>query len=244
MLSRRMRRSLFTLRLNRLLFITMLLQLIPYWTSPEVSARYLYCILPFVLLFSYKGFSWISSFSSRIEWKNYTLLPLTALLLVFSFLAQFFELAPTITNTGYVYFSTVAIMGFALLVYIPRSKLPYTYLLMSVLVFARLSYDVHLLPRRAVEHAPLKKGAYAVAEFTKGSSLCLYKETWLQDGSSFYITKAREEILARCKASKASDYMLVDKRYIEEVDGEKVMELLTRYKKSPVSLIKVKHGVM
>ena len=165
--SKNLRRRIFVVRMNRLLFILMLLQLIPYWTSPEVSARYLYCILPFTLLFSYEGFSWLASFNTSVAWKNYTLVPLSALLLVFCFLAQFFVLAPTITNTAWIYFSFVVILGFILLSYIPRSNLSYGYLLMCVLIFARLSYDLHLLPKRAVEHIPLKKDAYAVAELTK-----------------------------------------------------------------------------
>ena len=242
--SSRVRRRVFAVKENKTLLLIILLQLAPYWTSPEVSPRYLYCVVPFVFLFSFEGMQAFDSISKTKVWKNLTLLPLMFSLVCFSFAAQFFELTPIITSTSLPLFALLTLAGLGLSLHIPRSKLSFAYLFMAVLIYARLSYDLHLLPKRAIEHIPLKKDANDVARMTKGSSLCLYKGTWLQDGSSFYITKGREKILRRCGRDNSDGYMLVDKEYLKELNGETVLEISTRYKTSPVSLIKVKRGVM
>ena len=113
--------------------------------------------------------------------------------------------------------------------------------------FARVSYGLFLLPVRAVEFSEFKEGANKVAAETVGSELCLYKNTWLQDGSSFYITKGRHQILKKCSENGKKEFILVDEQYLDEVrQQKKVMKISTRYKSSPVSLIRVNgsSGVM
>ena len=66
-------------------------------------------------------------------------------MIVFDVLAQNVELAPTITATDTLQFALVVSVGLALLFGLSKMKLSYSYQLMAVLLFARVSYGLFLL---------------------------------------------------------------------------------------------------
>ena len=158
LLFKRVRDKCFSIKYNRLYFLLMILQLAPYWTSPEVTARYLYCILPFTLLFSYEGFKAVELYGLKLPLKKFSLHFLLVLMIVFDVLAQNVELAPTITATDTLQFALVVSVGLALLFGLSKMKLSYSYQLMAVLLFARVSYGLFLLPVRAVGFQSSRRG--------------------------------------------------------------------------------------
>ena len=96
-----------------------------------------------------------------------------------------------------------------------------------------------MLPKRAYHREVLKTQALEVASITKKSPLFIYKETPLHDGTIFYISAEKNEILKTSYTLVPGAYYLMFKEELEANHLEPIYKLNTLYVNEDIYLAKV-----
>ncbi|MCB0629826.1 MAG: hypothetical protein R2824_19470 [Saprospiraceae bacterium] len=215
---------------NALVF---LVNLLPYWTSPEVYPRYLLMLAP--LIFSvYIYFH--SIHEQEKSWQYRSIVWLFKIVCVVISLAA---LAPLFLSSTaglpYLYFRTLLpAAGLALSAWYffqePKQRLLW---LIMILLLIRIDFDQFVLPDRNANDFGDKCRTSAIEIGRKyiGQPFFMYDESEIQPASTFYLTNARQQIIPRKYADEdlRDGIYIFDPRHYPDSLYQKIEELKVRH---------------
>jgi len=179
--------------------IIFLANIIVYWTSPEVHARYLIMFVPLVygiLFYFYYKLREENRFQNvLIDYLlfSFGLIATLGTIVVF-FIDETREL-PQIVPKFIFLFLLLGILSYLML----RLK-NYRLLIFAIIMLAvRVGFNWTVLPARYQldRGIPAKEGAIKMGQIVKGEPLWILGNTGIDDFSAFYITRERKQILPR-----------------------------------------------
>ncbi|SMF64539.1 ArnT family glycosyltransferase [Pseudobacteriovorax antillogorgiicola] len=224
----------------RFCIITFLANVSVYWTSPEVTPRYLHSLAPF--FFAVSTGCLMEAYRLQVRglgWLSRVMIGLGTILVVAMVAVPLFEQgrnapegilwAPLLYGGA----SGILLYGFF------RQPGPEKYLYFAALLLVgRVCYSHLMLPSRAYDRQHFKDQAIALGSLTQGSPLYLYDGTWLQDGSTFYISRERQEILAPTNKICQQCYLIVyDHHLVEKPDWHSITTIETLFQDKPLHLV-------
>ncbi len=168
-----------------------------YWSSPQVYPRYLFTFAALMVILLIPAHALAADQAPRAKRAIEVLLGgLIALALIAALTLPFTD------RTGHyphalLKSAFLALTLSAILWAYWRHRFHRLVLLGLALALIRLGFDWFNLPGRDGELTPLKHQALAVAQLTQDHPLYIYANTPVHDGTSFYISAQRQEILRR-----------------------------------------------
>jgi 4-amino-4-deoxy-L-arabinose transferase-like glycosyltransferase len=189
----------------RYLLIIGFLNILVYWTSPEVYPRYLFMFVPLVMAIFFVALEMRSErFNRNLESVFF------GILVVACFSPFFVHFAGRSAHTTAYYIELVVIgcllVFFCILYY---RKVEFRWIILGCfLLTLRIGLDFFGLPERNPRGWVFQEHAENIAEITKGKPLHLYL-TYIHDGSSFIIARERQEILREADDMEAPGYYIV-----------------------------------
>ena len=180
-------------------FIIVLANLIVYWTSPEVHARYLLMFVPMTfgifLYFYNRSREEGSIYYVMIGYVLFAIGVVATLGSVSVFFIDETRDLPLIVPKFIFLFASMGLLTFLIL------KLPAKRLLIFALIMLimRIGFNWTVIPARYQldRGIPAREGAMQVARMTKGEPLWILDLSGVDDFSAFYITRERRVILPR-----------------------------------------------
>ncbi len=209
LLAKGVRRALFDHPFHTFCGLAFLANVWLYWTSPQVYPRYLFAFAALMTALVIPAHALAEHHAPR--WKQ----AIEALLGGLIALALIAALAlPFTDRTGHyphalLKSAFLALALTAILWAYWRGRLHRLVLLGLALAFIRLGFDWFNLPGRDGELTPLKHQALAVARLTQNQPLYIYDGTPVHDGTSFYISAERREILRRSDRAQPGTFYIV-----------------------------------
>lgn len=173
-----------------------------YWLSPQVYARYLLMFLP--LMFTIGAYVYYR-FSTEGDWQrrllDYLLMAFVGFLILAFAGTNFYE--PTRHMPYVLLQSLLVVTGLALLLYVHRREKTYRLIIfVLVLLVTRIGFNWFVLPNRLPNLLPSHQAALRVAEITKGQPLRITRELategtafHLHDHYSYTISAERKDVL-------------------------------------------------
>ncbi|MBI1341405.1 MAG: hypothetical protein GC171_00575 [Terrimonas sp.] len=200
--------------------------LLVYWLSPEVYARYLFMFLP--LMYS----AWIYLFFTlfnRHSWQHKTIdiisVSACTLLLVTFLLLPFLQVK--ITTGHYVVKCVFLALVFGMLLFmLLREKTNRLYFLLLAVIFFRIGFNWFILEPRKENLAQSEKDAQLIAAITSGSKLYILRGAKVGnfDAKSFQIEIKRKEILRYADTIQAGNFYIIDS---SQAAGKKIVPYLS-----------------
>lgn len=240
--SRLRRKLVFRNEMTRFFFWVFIANILVYWVSPAIYARYLFMFLPlaFGILFYTDRHDQEGKAGKILRDLIFpALLALIILLLIIAPLLaeyQFFE---------YFYLKYFLILLLLLpLVFAWIRKPSEIYLVtLGVLLVARLSFNFFVMPHRIENGTALREenGARVAGEMVRGKDLYLLGETRFTQASAFYVMMGRGEPLERWKQEAVpGGYYLVETVKRNELPAhEEIFVFETRIEHLKISLVKI-----
>ena len=212
--SKEVRKQVLTGKYEFYCLATLLGNLIVYWTSPEVTPRYLHTLTPFVFSLSISCTQAMSQI--RYKWLKTSFLVLSSILCFAIVAVPYYEAgrnAPETIGFGPI---VLCLIGLSFFKTIIKGRTQHSVLAFAcIILITRVCYDVYLLPQRAYDREHLRKQAIEVGQITYGKPLYLF-HTWLQDGSTFYIARERQEVLRITKHWCHSCFLIISRKELEK----------------------------
>lgn len=222
------------------LFAT-LLNLIVYWVSPEVHPRYLLMLVPFLLIVSFCGVIPTLELKNKKIW-DYFLKGIMGALVLSLTIVPYFEAgrnAPSNLGYGPLVFVVSAVV---VLWVMWKTKASPILGCITLLFLTRWSYALYLLPQRAHDREDFRTGAISVGKLTKGKPLWILGEGWVQDGTGFYLSRERREILRKKKYEDYSkDELFIAREW--QLNGKPhtvLYSFKTMFEGDPLKLVRFK----
>ncbi len=190
----------------RFMILTFVSNIILYWLSPAVYARYFFMFLP--LLF---GSSFYVLFHDPRSWRgviDYAVKPL--LLISATIIALITAGFPLVIKIGYIphfwlkYAVTILLLIPVVILY-AFNRRQWLFVLIPFLLVTRIAFNFFVLPHRIHEGTDRYQanGARVAGELTRGEPLYLLGDTRIQHVSTYYIMRERGTILKRWKGEPA-----------------------------------------
>ena len=236
------RRIVFENKITRYFFLIFIANILIYWVSPAIYARYLFMFLPifFSILF------YVLSLNENENYVKYFFKPF--FLLISSLLFLFILSIPFITEPAEIEHFWLKYL-FSLGLFLPtlfliKSKFQ-NYILISigVLLIVRIVFNIYVLPHRLHNSSYLnqKNGAIMVGTLSKSNDLFVLSETRIHHSSSFYIMRERRDILGYTDGmNDKSDLYIIEKEKRGEYPPHTVLyEFETRIKATKLCLVKL-----
>jgi hypothetical protein len=198
---------------TRFLLLMFLANILIYWVSPAIYARYLFMFIP---LFSGMVFYVYTEGKKRLFTENYILHPMLALMIVA--IIVLIAMSPWFANISIYKHFWLKYAVFLVLAFIPgflylRHKLNPILPLFVLLLVMRITFNFFVLPDRLNSGRDLyqKNGALVAGELSKGKEVYLLHDTRIKHISSYYYMVASGKPLRRWK-----DEPLAGKTFIIE----------------------------
>lgn len=179
-----------------------------YWSSVEVYARYLIMFCPLIFtVFAYN----FKCLEEKNQWKLKTLewiFVVASFILLLSFIAIPFIDSLRSLGIPYFYVKVIILIGMAVAIIYLMLKIPVKRMIFFVLILlvARIGFDWFILPHRLKDSGfdVLHKNLVEIGEMTKGHTLLLTRNANFRDAETFYIEDTRREMLR--VVEKIEDY--------------------------------------
>ncbi len=194
--------------------LTFSINVLIYWTSPQVYGRYLIGLIPLLFtVLAYLYYEKTPSTNRSRWWVERIWLVLTAIVAVGCWTTAFY---PTTRHIPGVIWKTAAVSGMlALLAWqLNRPSLNRLGLMLAVMVVIRMGLNWLVLPGRLTTRQFYKESAEQAARLTMGKPLYGYRATigngQATDVSSFHITALRRSVLPKTTRKVAGAYYIAD----------------------------------
>ena len=214
-----------------------------YWISPNIFPRYLLMLLP--LLFTVLLYLFLEN-----RKKNNILKKIIEIIFgVFIVLAILFTIyLPFINelqNRSFLIMKIIVLIALLIIFLFGYIKLKDYRLLVfgMVLLSIRIGFNWFLVPERheTNHYRPVREMAVNAGKITKNSPLFLYRNTVMNDFTTFYINKVRNDRLIRKdKNFSADEYYIMGKRYLNAEKHQIVYPFKIGWKNTSVYLVKFK----
>ena len=194
--------------------LTFSINVLIYWTSPQVYGRYLIGLMPLLLtVLAYLYYEKTSPADRFRWWIERIWLVLTIIVAVGCWITVVY---PTTSHVPGVIWKTAAVSGMLTMLawQLNKPSLNRLGLMLAVMVVIRLGLNWLVLPGRLTTRQFYKESAEQAARLTMGKPLYGYQATigngQATDVSSFHITALRGRILAKTTRKMAGAYYIAD----------------------------------
>jgi 4-amino-4-deoxy-L-arabinose transferase-like glycosyltransferase len=175
--------------------LAVLLNIIPYWTSPDVYPKYIMMLMPMLLAvyvyFLIKNLERQGTLSKIFE----TILLLLSVALSIGWLVlPFIDKFETVSFIFLKVIFLVIITSFFTFLY-AKIKIQRMVIFAIIIIIARIGFDWFIWPLRAPQFDEHEINALTVAEITGNESVFYYQAPMLQYGASFYMSKTKNRII-------------------------------------------------
>jgi len=224
------------LKYNSIIFLA---NVIVYWTSPEVHPRYLLMFAPLVFsVFLFFYFKYQDDIRRRI---------VDIILIVVAVIGTLGTLSlPFLKETkdfDLILLKTIFLFaGLTFLTILLIKMRAWRIIVFGIiLLMVRIGFNWSVLEARdKLAHEIISRaGAIQTGQMTKADKLHIYKGTWVDDFSAFYITRERRKLLTRVhKNFDRNALYLVDERFVNDADFEMLYKFPIVWEKKPLHLMK------
>jgi 4-amino-4-deoxy-L-arabinose transferase-like glycosyltransferase len=195
--------------------ICFLLNILVYWISPQVYARYVLMLVPlfyYVLLFAYQEEEASSEDSWRLKTLRYAMIVLISAIPVFMFFS--FNTDRVLNLDGGQAFLAIFLLLVLFLVYLYyKNKGSRPMILVVILLCLRIGFDLIVLPTRTLNDYGTFAKYYAIelAKKYPSEDIALYKDSKVDFTGSFYFVNTRQKrLIKEFNSLKASTIYIVD----------------------------------
>ena len=209
-----------------------------YWVSPNVYPRYLLMLFP--LLFA--SLLWLQQHHARDRSTTHTGLRylLLGTMTLVAVLLPFIPFVPQTEVIPYAWIKSVAVGGAAGAIVVAgwRDRANFLLLLCCFLLLLRLTFDLFVLPVRAVEDErgiAVRATAQSVVRTNQDKDLRIYRYSLIEPATGYYLTEAYGRVVRRAfdRYPASSVYIGSPLQYgelqIEATDSLYLRHLHTRY---------------
>lgn len=234
-----------TIRQNDLLLFTAIIfiaNIIIYWTSPEVYARYL---LMFVPLF-YFIFLWFYAFTENPNdiRKRIVEIVLMVLMIVASIGLLILPFVPQLSAIPNIWSKSLGLMAGSVLLTFLYIKLRARRLLIfaiALLIF-RIGFNWFVIPIRTENTVlnTLRDEAREAAKLSMGHDLFLFSDTFIGRTTGYYISSYREKQLYRNHKFDYDALYLCDEYYLDRINYESIYKFNIEWENKTIHLIRLK----
>lgn len=228
------------IKYNAIIFFV---NIIVYWTSPEVHPRYLLMLAPMIFLV-------LLHFYEKYRQQNHTQAKFIEItFLVFSIIATLgvwsLLILKETRDLPFIYLKTIVLfvgLAFLTLLYF-KVKLHRLLIFGIILLLVRIGFNWSVLEARGVlaHEIDAREGAVNTGQLMKDKELYLYKNSWIDDFSAFYITRERMDLLQRKFDNfKSGEHYLIDTRNVDEIEFDSIYQFRIVWEKKLIKLIKLK----
>ncbi|MCF8234205.1 MAG: glycosyltransferase family 39 protein [Bacteroidales bacterium] len=240
------RRKMFTTIMNEPFIkynsIIFLANVIVYWTSPEVHPRYLLMFVPLVFsVFLFFYFKYKDDIRHRIV--DITLIVIAVIgtlgTLSLPFLKETREFEFIWLKMVFLFVSLTF-----LTILLIKMKSWRIIIFGIILLMVRIGFNWSVLEARGklAHEITSRAGAIQTGQMTKDNKLYIYKGTWVDDFSAFYISRERRKLLKRVYGNFDRDALyLVDERFVDDAGFEVLYRFPIVWEKKPLHLMKFRN---
>ncbi len=225
-------------------FLTLAVNVLPYWLSPGYYPRYLFMLYPLVFVLGCYELENHSKHWPRVknvlEWIMFGLIAL----LVPAFLVTPF--VPQMETFAYRWWVAplLALMMAGLVLLWFRMRDQRVYWFFFALVVFRIGFDAFVLPYRVT----IEKGRYIdrknesnkVLSLTQGGELRVLKDTPLFIEYAYYLGTGKDAVIWRDDEPQPGMYYLTKQRYMDMYEWEEYYQFPAGYREYQISLVKLK----
>lgn len=233
------------IRQNDFIFYSLLVlitNILLYWTSPEVFARFLFMFLP--LLYSilfYLFFTFLTENSWQVRLVK-GIAYFSCVLLIIVFLALPF--LNVVKNPDYIYLKcfSLAFVFLILLWVLIKYRSLYLYVFLLSIIFVRFGFNWFILEPRAKKFEEAEAICQQIVKLTEGKKLFILKNAKVGnfDGMSFHIATRRHEVLTIKDGSDTESFFIADK---DQLKGKEYTSLLSFTNNNTDSLQLIKFNI-
>ncbi len=223
--------------------IIFFVNIIVYWTSPEVHPRYLLMLAPMIFLV-------FLHFYDKYRKQNHAQVKFIEIVfLVFSIIATLGVWSlPFLKETRdfpLIYLKTMVLfIGLAFFTILYFKVKTQRFLIFGIiLLIVRIGFNWSVLEARGVlaHEIVAREAAVKTGQMMKDNELFIYKKSWIDDFSAFYITRERMYLLQRKHDNfNSSEYYLVDTRHDDEIEFDSIYEFRIVWEKKLLKLVRLK----
>ncbi|MCD4747119.1 MAG: glycosyltransferase family 39 protein, partial [Bacteroidales bacterium] len=201
--------------------------IIVYWTSPETHPRYLLMLFPLfftILIFFY--FKDKSSITIRNKIIEYIFIIFCFLCTIAPLVALFLNETKDIKSVFLKSMVLFILSGFFTFLYI-KIKNSRLIVLVIIVILLRIGFNWFVLPAQYKVNSDVKfrENAVKIGKITSGEELYIFKNTYLHEITSLYITRERMKILERkYKEIPENVYFIIDKDKLKGIEHIKYYE--------------------
>jgi len=192
-------KAIVTTPFTKFLTVIFLSNILVYWASPAIYARYLFMFVP--LFYGIVFFAYASS-SKEIFSERYFLKPLLLLIFVSIFILLLLSPAlavPAKYSFFWLKYALVVILGLVPVYFAFRFRMNLVLPLFVILLVARIAFNFFVLPDRITTNTDQeqKNSAMVAGEITRGNQVYLLDHTRIKYISAFYIMRSNGKPLKR-----------------------------------------------
>ncbi|MCK4923065.1 MAG: glycosyltransferase family 39 protein [Bacteroidales bacterium] len=241
MLWKRNRSFVWENELSRYFLLTFIANILIYWVSPAIYARYLFMFLPmffgtlFFVLFNNENEKFIRFFFKP------QLLIISILFLILILISPLITDPQEYENFWFKYFF-VLLLFIPLIIFARKDLQNYILLSLSVLLISRIVFNFYVIPHRFNHNnfQNQKNGAIMVGVISNPGKLFVMEGTRIQHASSFYIMRERNDILRYTNNmdDNTASYIIEKEKRGEYPPHIILYEFETRIKATKLCLVK------
>lgn len=227
-------------------FLTLAVNVLPYWLSPGYFPRYLFMLYPLLFILGANEFeSYSKQWPKVLNVLEKIMLGLTAILIPAFFVPLFL---PELHDFGYLFWAAplLALVSGALVWgWFKRPEFR-THFFFATLIVFRIGFDIIVLPYRV--YVEENRFVYRLEEskkilaLTEGEELRLLKDAPLFIDYAYHLGVGKDAIMFRDKEPKPGVYYLTKQQYMEAYDFEEFYKFSAEYRDYEISLVKLRES--
>ncbi len=199
LLKKEIRQKIFNDRYFKSLIVIFLVNIVIYWLSADMRSRYLFMLVPILIIVLIFGYKQAQEQNSKIIRVINTIFTIASLLISLSLLI--YPLWDETKGFSNVLIISILLMLVSLLISLYGIKHPRMRLLalFGCLLVFRIGFNLFNLPARINSYPDLgyKEGEIKAAQISGDAPLYILGDTPINHDASFYITRERKTILTR-----------------------------------------------
>lgn len=216
-----------------------------YWLSPETRPRYLFMLLPMFFAIPVYMFSNAEAVNSRwVNIVNQGVFIITIILSLSTWLVLFIYPNEMINSWVLLKCTIISSVLAVLALYIWQNRNWAIYIFVSVLLMARIGFNLFVLPYRQIEieEVQFKKDAIQLAAITGNKKLFLKSDVPIGPTESYYLSCEKKEIIRKIDSIPGpGSYMIIYPGSLEGSNRKytKLYDFEARYQHTLLQLVRM-----
>lgn len=242
------KKSIAYIRENRFLrFSTVILvvNIIPYWLSPDTQARYVEMLYPLLFYLLAASFTYVTFPENKMQRSIPAIFITICVIGCLIYFPPMFSERTASVNNIYIICIGLCLLSILMLYAAIRQSAYLLYFTIAILLISRIGFNAIVLPIRYSEAPETQSRAWAkqIADITKNRELYLYDWSVINPNISYYIERDRNDILTyqwQPIEIDTSAFYIVSPHYVENASYNNYLEFSTQFENRTLYLIKFK----